>query len=391
MPVDGSFAEITRELGRRAEALGLNRPGYHAVRLHVARERVRRAERDAALEVAATVALTRIIALEPAAIARAYDEAVERRLRVRGASVSNRHGRSPGGSMLVAMTCVALIGIGTMGLPMGRNLRAAGHEVIGFDVDPGRAALLGVPCADSAARAAAAAEMTILSLPSVAIVEQVGLDLAGSAARGSLVVDMSTSPPALARRLASAFEAAGAHVLDAPVSGGPRGAEDATLTIMVGGEAAAFERALPVFEALGRLVVHVGAHGAGQAAKLCNNLVAGVTMVAVSETCAVARREGIEPSLLYEILTASTGDSRVLRTRYPLPGADDRHPSNRDFEPMFAVDLIEKDLELAIGLAHEHGVEPDVALQALAAYRRAQQAGLGALDYSAVFRAIDGS
>ncbi len=290
------------------------------------------------------------------------------------------------------MARIALVGVGTMGLPMGRHLLAAGHDVVACDVDPGRIELLGVRGAGTPAEAAAEAEIVLLSLPAVAIVEQVALGAGGvgeGARPGTLVVDMSTSPPALARRLAAALGEGDVDFLDAPVSGGPIGAEAGTLTIMAGGAAAAFERARPAFEAMGRLVVHVGGHGAGQAAKLCNNLVAGVTMAAIAETCAIARREGIEPSVLYEIMTASTGDSRVLRTRFPLPGADDRHPSNHGFESMFAVDLITKDLELGAALAREHAVEPAMAEQALAAYRAAQEKGLGALDYSAVFRSID--
>ena len=132
---------------------------------------------------------------------------------------------------------------------------------------------------------------------------------------------MSTGPPALARRLAERFESA----LDSPVSGGPRGAESATLTIMVGGRAEDFARAEPVLEALGR-PVHVGGPGAGQAAKLCNNLIAGVTMAAIAEACALATAEGLDPATLYDLLTTSTGDSRVLRTRFPLEGADPAHP-----------------------------------------------------------------
>jgi 3-hydroxyisobutyrate dehydrogenase len=292
------------------------------------------------------------------------------------------------------MARIGLVGIGTMGLPMGRNLLAAGHEVVGCDADPARAELLGVPFAATPAEAAHGAEMVILSLPSVAIVEQTALGGEGvleGIAPGAIVADTSTSPPALARRLAEGFTAAGALFVDAPVSGGPMGAEDASLTIMVGGDAGAFERARPVLAALGRLVVHVGGHGAGQAAKLCNNLVAGATMAALAECCAIAKREGIEPRLLYEILSTSTGDSRVLRNRFPLPGAEERHPSNRGFEPLFAVDLIAKDLELAIELARQHGVEPAMTEQSLAQYRRAQAEGHGALDYSAVFRIVDGS
>jgi 3-hydroxyisobutyrate dehydrogenase len=132
-------------------------------------------------------------------------------------------------------------------------------------------------------------------------------------------------------------------------------------------------------------VVRVGGHGAGQAAKLCNNLIAGATMAAIAEACAVAVREGLDPGTLYELLTSSTGDSRVLRTRFPLPGVDEAHPSSNGFAPLFTLDLIAKDLALALELADEHGVEARVAGTALDAYREAQQDGRGALDYSAVY------
>jgi 3-hydroxyisobutyrate dehydrogenase len=158
---------------------------------------------------------------------------------------------------------------------------------------------------------------------------------------------------------------------------------------MVGGDEATFRRALPLLERLGGLVVLVGAHGAGQAAKLCNNLIAGATMAAIAESCAIARREGIDPRVHYELVTASTGDSRVLRTRFPLAGADVDHPASRGFAPLFALDLIAKDMELALELAEVHGVDPAVARAALDAYRDAQRDGRGALDYSAVYLRFD--
>jgi 3-hydroxyisobutyrate dehydrogenase len=269
---------------------------------------------------------------------------------------------------------VAFIGLGTMGLPMARNLLAAGHEVVGCDLDSTRAEALGAPVAATAAEAAADAELALLSLPSPEAVELV----AGELPRGVLLVDMSTGPPALARRLAEEFEAA----LDAPVSGGPRGAESATLTIMVGGRPEAYERAEPLLRSLGRPVL-VGGPGAGQTAKLCNNLIAGATMAAIAEACAIAEREGIDPGTLYDLLTSSTGDSRVLRTRFPLPGVDPSHPASNGYEPLFMLDLIAKDLGLALELAED----APVASAALAEYRRAQEAGLGGLDYSAVFLA----
>lgn len=286
---------------------------------------------------------------------------------------------------------VALVGVGTMGLPMGRNLLAAGHELVACDVAAERAVGLGCAIASSPAEAAAAAEVTILSLPAVQVVEEVVLGRGGvaeGAAPGAVVVDMSTSPPALARRLAAALAEHRLDFLDAPVSGGPRGAEEATLTIMVGGDAEVFERTRPVLDTLGSFVVHVGGHGAGQVVKLCNNLMAGCNMAAAAEACAIAEREGLDPKLFYEVVTASTGDSRVLRTRFPLAGADERHPVNREFEPMFALDLIAKDLGLARELAAAAGITAAMVDAALIRYAAAQAEGLGGLDYSAVVKPL---
>jgi 3-hydroxyisobutyrate dehydrogenase len=277
------------------------------------------------------------------------------------------------------MARIAFHGLGTMGLPMARNLIAAGHEVVGYDLDPARVEALG------GAAGAGPADVAFASLPSPEAVESVARDLVGSGV--STFVDMSTGPPALARRLADELGAAGLDALDAPVSGGPIGAGAATLSIFVGGSPEGFARVEPLLRALGSVVVHVGGPGAGQVVKLCNNLMAGVNMVGVAEACAVAARAGIEPATFYELVTHSTGDSRVLRTRFPLPGADAAHPANRDFEPMFMVDLIVKDLALACDLADEHGIDPALAETALAAYRKAQQMGLGRLDYSAVYLA----
>jgi 3-hydroxyisobutyrate dehydrogenase len=289
------------------------------------------------------------------------------------------------------MTRVAFIGLGTMGLPMARNLLAAGHELVAVDADPARAALLGAPVAATPAEAASASDVALLSLPSPAAVEDVVLGPSGlraGAARGFAVADMSTGPPALARTLAAELGRVGIDSLDAPVSGGPRGAEAGSLTVMVGGSREAFAARRPLLEALGSLVVHVGPAGAGQAAKLCNNLIAGATMVAIAEACAVAEREGIEPAVLYDLLIRSTGDSRVLRTRFPLEGVSSEHPASRDYEPLFSVDLMAKDLELALALAAAHGVEAPVATTSRDRYREAQERGAGALDYSAVYAAL---
>jgi 3-hydroxyisobutyrate dehydrogenase len=284
---------------------------------------------------------------------------------------------------------VGFVGIGTMGLPMAKRLLAAGHDVVACDTDRVRAEALGATVAPTPGEAAQDVAAVVTSLPSPEAVEEVVLGpdgIASTAPEGSLLLEMSTSPPALARRLATALKGR-MDVLDAPVSGGPRGAQDGSLTIMVGGPAQAFARAEPLLHDLGKLVVHVGGPGAGQAAKLCNNLVAGATMAALAEACAVAVREQLDPATLYEILTRSTGDSRVLRTRYPLAGADALHPASHGFAPLFAVDLIAKDVELGLELADHHDVAAPVARAALDAYRVAQERGLGALDYSAVFLA----
>ena len=273
---------------------------------------------------------------------------------------------------------------------MARNLAAADHEVVGVDADSGRAALLGAGSAETPAEAAAAADVAILSLPSAAAVEEVVLGPHGlltGARNGFAVVDMSTSPPALARSLAAELAKEGVDWLDAPVSGGPRGAEAASLTIMVGGRQQTFERLRPLLEDLGSLVVRVGDAGAGQAAKLCNNLVAGVTMAALAEACALALREGIEPAALYDLLTRSTGDSRVLRMRFPLGGVDADPPASHAYEPLFALDLMGKDLDLALELADAHGAATPVARAARGSYAAAQERGLGHLDYSAVYEA----
>lgn len=277
-----------------------------------------------------------------------------------------------------------------MGAPMARNLVRAGHDVVGCDVDAARAAAVGVAAAATPAEAATGVEFVLLSLPSPSVVAEVARAVGAAAAPGTALVDMSTSSPTLARHLAAELEPRGLDVLDAPVSGGPRGAEDASLTIMVGGRAEAFERAAPLLRSLGQNVVHVGAHGAGQAAKLCNNLIVGVTMTAISEACAIAEREQLDPGTLYDLLTTSTGDSRVLRTRFALPGVDERHPASRAYEPLFMLDLLAKDLGLALEVAAEHGVEAPVATTALAEYAAAQAHGLGQLDYSAVFLARRG-
>ncbi|HUG64684.1 MAG TPA: NAD(P)-dependent oxidoreductase [Gaiellaceae bacterium] len=289
------------------------------------------------------------------------------------------------------MSRIAFVGLGTMGAPIARHLVGAGHEVVGFDVQRARVDELGLVSAASAAEAVTRADAAFTSLPALEDVREVWLGaegLAAGARPGTLLVDLSTGSPALARELAETLEPRGLDVLDAPVSGGPHGAEEGALTVMVGGREEAYERARPLLEAFGRHVVRIGGHGAGQTAKLCNNLVAGVTMAGLAEACAIAEHEGVDATTLFEVLAASTGDSRVLRVRFPLSGVDPRHPSSRDWQPLFALDLIAKDLGLVVELAETAGVEAGVTQAALAEYGASQAAGHGRHDYSAVFLRI---
>ncbi len=276
-----------------------------------------------------------------------------------------------------------------MGLHLAGHLVAGGHDVVACDADPAAAARLGTATAATPAEAAAQAELAILSLPTPAVVEEVVTGPAGvleGMPAGGVLVDMSTSPPALARRLHAACAQRGLDFLDAPVSGGPLGARDATLAIMVGGSEAAFARCRPVLELLGSRVEHVGGPGAGQAVKLCNNLVVGATMAALCEACELLEREGIDPAQAYAVLTGSTSDSTVLRRRFPLAGVRPVHPASKGYEPLFRLDLLRKDLGLALDFARERGVSLPVTEAAAAEYDRALADGLGGLDYSALYR-----
>lgn len=287
---------------------------------------------------------------------------------------------------------IALIGLGRMGMPIGERLLAAGHQLIVHDVAAGRVAALearGARATSGPGGAAAQAELTITSLPTPAVVEQVVLGdggvLAGADA-GTLVMDMSTGSPALARRIAAVGAARGVAVLDAPVSGGPGGAQAGTLAIMVGGEDAAFARVAPVLNQLGAVVRHMGAPGAGQATKLTNNLLAAAHMAVLSEAVTLAHDEGLDPAAVYEVLSSGTGDSRVLRNRYPVPGVLQHAPASNHWAPLFPVDLLIKDVGLALAAASEHGLELPITRLVLERYRAAREAGYGALDYSAVSR-----
>jgi L-serine 3-dehydrogenase (NAD+) len=293
------------------------------------------------------------------------------------------------------MTRVAMVGVGRMGSPLARRLLAAGYELTVCDSAPAAVAALsgeGVTVADDPATAAADVETTITCLPTPDIIERVVLGERGvfaGADSGSLLIDMSTSLPALARQLATAGAERGIDVLDAPVTGGPRGAAQGTLAIMVGGEPTAFARGRVLLEAVGKVVRHMGPPGSGQATKLTNNILAAAHMAVLAEAVALARSERLDLAAVYEIVCNGTGDSRVLRNRYPVPGVLPDAPASNDWAPLFPVDLIAKDVALALATAAEHRLSLPVAEAALERYREAQAADLGELDYSAVARLFE--
>jgi 3-hydroxyisobutyrate dehydrogenase len=247
------------------------------------------------------------------------------------------------------MATIGFIGLGNMGAPMAANLVGAGHQVTGFDLVP-RAmealAMKGGHAAASAAEAAAGGEIVITMLPAGPQVRSVYLDGGGvlaSARRGALLIDSSTIDVETARAVAAAAKGAGFDMLDAPVSGGVAGAEAASLTFMVGGEAEIFARAEPVLAAMGRTIVHAGPAGNGQAAKICNNMILGVSMVAVCEAFSLAERLGLEAQTLFDISSKSSGQCWALTSYCPVPGPVPASPANRDYAPGFTAAMMLKD------------------------------------------------
>jgi len=286
---------------------------------------------------------------------------------------------------------IGFIGTGAMGRPMLANLVKKGHAVSAYDV--AEAALDGAVRAGAARAASAAAavrdaELVITILPSSSHAEAVYLGAGGvleSVARGRLCVDMSTIDPSVSRRIAEAATARGARFLDAPVSGGVPRAEDGTLAIMVGGDARDFEEARPVLAAMGANIIHVGPVGSGEVAKLCNNLIAGVAAVAVSEAFRIAEGFGVDPKVLTDVISKSSGNTWVMEHMHPVPGLVGKAPSSRDYAPGFTTDLMAKDLGLAVNAARELRVPVVVAPAAQQALRLASSHGFGRKDFSSVY------
>jgi len=286
---------------------------------------------------------------------------------------------------------LGFIGTGTMGQPMLANLLKKGFAVLAYDVVPAALAAavkLGATSAGSAADVARRSELTITMLPSSSHVESVYLGVGGvleGVPSGRLCVDMSTIDPGVSRRVAAALAKRQVRFLDAPVSGGVPGAIDGTLAIMVGGDASDLEEARPALSAMGANVIHVGAVGSGEAAKICNNLIAGVAAVAVSEAFRIAEGFGVDPRVLTDVISKSSGNTWVMQHAHPVPGLVARAASSRDYAPGFMTDLMAKDLGLAVNAARELRVPVVVATAAQQVLRLASSHGLGRKDFTSVY------
>jgi len=290
------------------------------------------------------------------------------------------------------MAAIGFIGLGNMGAPMAANLLKTGHEVTGYDlVEKARAALAanGGRVAASRAEAAAAGEIVITMLPAGPQVRAVYLGAEGVIARarpGALLIDCSTIDVETARAVAAAAGDSGFAMLDAPVSGGVIGAEAATLTFMVGGEAAAFARGEPVLQAMGRTIVHAGPAGNGQTAKICNNMILGASMIAVCEGFALAEKLGLPAQTLFDIASKSTSQCWAMTGYCPVPGPVPAAPSNRGYAAGFTAAMMLKDLRLSQQAAGATGAATPLGAAAANLYQLFVDGGAGGLDFSGIMQ-----
>jgi 3-hydroxyisobutyrate dehydrogenase len=289
------------------------------------------------------------------------------------------------------MTRIGFIGVGTMGLPMARNLVKRGFTVAAYDTNAEAvqaAAGAGTAAAAAAAEAVATADLVVTMLPSSSHVQSVYAGDGGvlaAARKGTLCVDMSTIDPAVSRRVAAAAAERGIRFIDAPVSGGVPRATDGTLAIMVGGAKADFDEALPALSAMGANVIHVGPVGSGEVVKLCNNLIAGVAAVAVSEAFRIAEGFGVDPKVVTEVIAKSSGHTWVMEHMHPVPALVSQAASTNGYRPGFMTDLMCKDLGLAVDAARALRVPVFVAPAAQQLYRLASSHGLGRKDFTSVY------
>ena len=294
------------------------------------------------------------------------------------------------------MANIGFIGLGNMGGPMALNLVKAGHKVRGFDLVQASvetAVAGGVEAVESAAEAAEGVEAVVTMLPAGQQVREVycgaGRVLA-AAEPDTLMIDSSTVDVGSARAVCQAAEEAGHPMLDAPVSGGVAGAQGGTLTFMVGGTDEAFARAKPLLEVMGRNVIHAGGPGNGQAAKVCNNMILGISMLACAEAFTLAEKLGLEPKTLFDISSKASGSCWAMLNHNPVPGLVETSAANNDYRPGFSAAMMHKDLKLSQEAASQAGAATPMGAEAAALYTLFVNAGNGGLDYSGIVKMIRG-
>jgi 3-hydroxyisobutyrate dehydrogenase len=287
---------------------------------------------------------------------------------------------------------IAFIGLGNMGGGMAANLVKAGHAVRAYDLSAEaleRAGASGCTPCKTVAEAVEGAEAVVSMLPNGKIVADVyNAEVLGKAPAGAVLLDCSTIDVATAREVAEAAEKAGYAMVDAPVSGGIAAASAGTLTFMVGGSDEAFARAQPILSAMGKTVIHAGASGAGQAAKLCNNMLLAIHMIGTCEAFAMAQKLGLDPQTFYDISSVSSGQNWSMTSYCPVPGVGPQSPADNGYEGGFATALMLKDLTLALAAAEEAGVDPAMGKRARELYESFANAGNAGRDFSAIIETL---
>ncbi|GGC57184.1 3-hydroxyisobutyrate dehydrogenase [Hoyosella rhizosphaerae] len=289
------------------------------------------------------------------------------------------------------MPTIAFIGLGHMGGPMAHNLVTAGYPVQGYDVVPAALALAaenGITTVGSLDKAVADATVVITMLPSGAHVHQVYDTVLATATPNTLFLDCSTIDVDDARTAHDKAVKAGHRFVDAPVSGGVAGATAGTLTMMVGGSADDVNQVRPLLDIMGRNIVHCGAAGAGQAAKICNNMILGISMIAVSEAFVLGEKLGLTHDTVFKVASQASGQCWALTSYCPVPGPVPTSPANNDYQPGFAVELMDKDLGLAANALAKSGVTGELGQHASQIYHRVAKEGGHGLDFSAIINDI---
>ena len=295
------------------------------------------------------------------------------------------------------MSAIAFIGLGNMGLPMAKNLVAAGHVVTGFDLSPEALSSLqevGGQTGASVSEAVASADVVVSMLPAGTHVENVycgDQGILSSAKPGALLIDSSTIDVDTARRVSGAAEAAGFAMVDAPVSGGVGGAAAGSLTFMVGGARDAYEAAQPVLDVMGQNIFHAGSNGNGQVAKICNNMLLGISMIGTCEAFMLGEKLGLDAQTLFDISATASGQCWSMTSYCPAPGPVPTAPSNNDYQAGFAVAMMLKDLKLAQEASGSAACETPMGKRATELYTEMAEKGQADLDFSGIIKMLQGA